>query len=194
MCVYDAADALDLLFQSPKTMKDIQRKLDFPDSWDFSIAIREWVNISLALTFKCFVYYDNLSAISQYVYDCQFSEISGMEDQIKQDIIHFWQTRIKEAVQFKNYIFDVAAVEGSEKKQWILIDIKPFEEWTDSALFSWGKDSSILKSTKKTTIRFLHHIPCDKQKIVLWGWGDNIENVISTLKKKQKDPDTCCLS
>jgi len=106
-------------------------------SWQtYELVLRKWYDLQPSMEFRCFVYEDELVAISQR--DINYYEfLEGMREEIEAKINDFFETQIQERFPDTNYVFDVY-IPRHRHKVW-LIDFNPFSLTTDSLLFEWSE-------------------------------------------------------
>jgi len=63
------------------------------------------------------------------------------KDKIQQQILDFWNS-IKDRIPFENYNIDFVVLEDGVK----IIEFNPFDEYTDSGLFSWVLHANLLRN------------------------------------------------
>jgi len=141
--VTSGADALSLLLVSFRTLADVKMRLHYADTWELIIAVREWCDMDPSLEFRGFIHKNSFTARSQYFYDCYFPVLKANEEKISSSIKAFWET-IKDKVPYESYVMDFAIlpcnISESEVLPVTIIELNPFDDSTDSALFSWKLD------------------------------------------------------
>lgn len=147
---------LRLFVRSERIYQDMTLALgrpEFKSGW----AIREWCDVDIGMEFRGFVCKRELCALSQYDYlvtidrllDCKSREriVSMVQDFYAKSVapkLH------QKGSKFESYVVDFAVdVKG---RCWV-IELNPFQESTDGALFSWARESKLLKE-RPFTFRF----------------------------------------
>eukprot|EP00299_Pterocystis_sp_00344_P007174 c2196_g1_i1.p1 GENE.c2196_g1_i1~~c2196_g1_i1.p1 ORF type:complete len:357 (-),score=78.07 c2196_g1_i1:3-1073(-) len=141
--VYDAYDAVMLMMRSERVCQDMLLALDHLHRWRENIVVRQWVDIDVGMEFRCFVFDSKLTAISQYNHLCHFPFLVDNADAIKSKLLEFFESSVRQKLDghFKNYIIDFAV---TDDRVWI-IELNPFLETTDGALFSWQTERGLLE-------------------------------------------------
>jgi gamma-glutamylcyclotransferase (GGCT)/AIG2-like uncharacterized protein YtfP len=111
------------------------------------ICLREWEpSLRLDYEFRCFVYRDIFTAISQYDHYTYYPYLFPQKDFLKQGLFSFWK-KIHPFIVGSNddtsYVIDIGYL--VEKKEFILIELSPFTPCTGPALFHWQYDKDILQ-------------------------------------------------
>ena len=151
--------ALQLLFDSPERIyADVS--LAVAHDYKPQIWLREWTDIPQWSELRCFMQNRRLVGVSQYDYLEQerFNELANEADSIKWAIERFFQNQFLPVVHLDNVVFDVwvKRQEHGNNRTWEvrLLEINPFEIYTDPCLFSW-KDGGDFDGT----IRYLDGLP-----------------------------------
>jgi len=153
-----ARDAMTTLLGSERIYQDIQlalRVLGEGGEWNEHIVVREFVDLEPDMEFRAFVCDRRLTGISQYSYTMFHQRVfenclalgNAMSDCFQDKIFPLLST------YSAPYVIDFAvelepggtdAYLPNIKKVWV-IEINPFLETTDSALFDWKKDRDLLE-------------------------------------------------
>jgi len=180
-------EALDLLFKnSTRVNGDIMRTLEYytesvtdenGDDFYFSkegvdfplkIVVRKWYDIHPEQEFRAFVYNGNLTAISQYYHFCYFPNLVEKKDDIKEQIINFFELEVKNNLHVDTCIIDFAIL--SDKPY--VIELNNFHQTTDSCLFSWHDETDLkLLMEGPVTIRVLETLniqAAEEQLVPFW--------------------------
>lgn len=141
-------DAMDLILNSERVFTDLLLATEFPDLYSAKIIIREWVTIPYELEFRCFVFENTLTAISQYDYNIYLDYLVMNRDIIKNMIKDFFYKHCqKKLTCYGNYVIDIGIT--AKKQQVYVIEINPFNNeasnGTGGALFDWARDKQILE-------------------------------------------------
>ena len=136
-------DAVEVLTNSERTLRDIQQAAEFPKLWDMKGVIRAFEKIPYHNEFRVFIYQGTLTAISQYDHRLYFPELSTPStlDRIRSQITSFFNLEIKDLMGNKSYILDLGILDKNTIK---VIELNPFEPTTGPGLFSWEKELNVL--------------------------------------------------
>mmetsp|Transcript_39658 Transcript_39658/g.63629 ORF Transcript_39658/g.63629 Transcript_39658/m.63629 type:complete len:378 (+) Transcript_39658:49-1182(+) len=147
---------LQLFVRSERIYQDMRLALqmkDFKSGW----AIREWIDVDIGMEFRGFVYRRKFCALCQYDYLVKVEHLQ--DSKTRQDIIStiekFYANSVAPALHreespFQNYIADFAI--DTTGKCWI-IELNPYQESTDGAMFSWATEKQLL-STEPLNFRY----------------------------------------
>ena len=142
------------------------------EPWNESLAVRRWVEIEPDMEFRCFICGGTLTAVSQYRHLLHFPRLARHSAQVLQTLQEFVEDivtpRLSGLFPKDDYILDLALeldpsqgancilASGSDgagfsaaagalpiTRTWV-IEVNPFFDTTDSALYSWTKDASLL--------------------------------------------------
>jgi len=121
--------------------KFCEDNLEQKPSIEYTLVLRDWMDVNPGLEFRCFVVGQELIAVSQRDDSSFYDHILKQEESIRRDIITFFREHIQDKFPSENYVFDVIR---SRKDKVILVDFNPFGETTDSLFFTWDelKDES----------------------------------------------------
>jgi hypothetical protein len=181
-------EALDLLLNSERVNVDIRNELEYGEDFEMKIILRQWDDYLIyEAEFRCFVYDNNLTAISQYDYNLCVSSIINNQKLIPELIKAFFDEKIKKKLEsYKNYVIDVGFTDD-EFKELKVIEINPFNnedsKGTGGSLFNWEKDIKVLKEGP-LEFRFNQTINKDCLAIVP-DWQDYIEKLKKYTKEEQ---------
>lgn len=175
MQVFTAKESLDLMLSSERIFQDMQLAMAVPDRWDNNLIVREWVTIDVDMEFRSFVYDGKLTAISQYNHLVFFPRLLEMKEDLEMKIKKFWEEKIRDklVLKLKNYVIDFAVV-GDDI--WV-IELNPFLETTDGALFSWQKERDLLEGKKEFEFRLRDRVAKGAKSLLAIQWREllNIE-------------------
>ena len=132
------------------------------EGWRTTVSVREWdPHVDPALEFRCFVHRQQLTAISQYDYHCQFPVLqdAAVVTALKLTIARYWADRVRPLLQasYSSYVLDVIVQrgrggrEGGEGEEgqggWgvRVVELNPFDAATGASLFQWGVDDGVLR-------------------------------------------------
>eukprot|EP00005_Dracoamoeba_jomungandri_P004086 CAMPEP_0174251732 /NCGR_PEP_ID=MMETSP0439-20130205/1466_1 /TAXON_ID=0 /ORGANISM="Stereomyxa ramosa, Strain Chinc5" /LENGTH=321 /DNA_ID=CAMNT_0015332129 /DNA_START=15 /DNA_END=976 /DNA_ORIENTATION=- len=143
--VFSGKEALDLIIASERSYEDLVLALDFPESWDMKVIIREWVSIDPSMEFRGFVCDKKLTALSQYFYLAFFEHLPDLKDKVLKLIQELFD-KVVNLVELDTYVIDFAVF--PEKDEVFVIEINPFKDFegcgTDPGMFSWENDRAVL--------------------------------------------------
>lgn len=142
--VKSGREALKLLLISFRTLEDVQIRLNYQDKlWELKLVIRQWVDFDIAYELRGFVCNNQFTALSQYYYDCYFDVVAQRKDLIAASVQHYWENEVKGKPPYDSYVIDFTVLphrgdlaEG-ELLPVTIVELNPFDEYTDSALFNW---------------------------------------------------------
>ncbi|KAF7343857.1 cell division cycle protein 123-like protein [Mycena sanguinolenta] len=148
----DAASVIRALVLSERVWQDMTLALRHPDTWKQNVILRKWEPVPIDMEFRTFVANGRMTALSQYAYQLYSSRLNNTA-QLRlaitaiQNLYHdLWP--ILSNAKFSNCVLDFGVVPPTERDgSWraILIEINPFEETTDGALFSWTRERAIIE-------------------------------------------------
>lgn len=122
------------------------RSLDLP----VLIAVRPFVDMSLGLEFRCFIFANRLTAISSNDDRiCPFSPKSLIER------CQALLDRAREFLPFEDCVMDVYLSDKGEKEGDMVIEFNSYGAWANagSGLFHWVEDEIDLMSAREVTVR-----------------------------------------
>ncbi|KAH8930148.1 hypothetical protein BT69DRAFT_985412 [Atractiella rhizophila] len=129
---------------------------DERESWGLNIVVREWRPVPIEMEFRAFVSNKRITAISQYAYEFCSPDLNVpayLALTVKK-IRQLFEDSIKPILDkhsFEEYVIDFGVKPGGQEggDDWgvFVIELNPFAETTDAALFSWTQDSAILNGT-----------------------------------------------
>eukprot|EP00038_Savillea_parva_P009025 m.180735 g.180735 ORF g.180735 m.180735 type:complete len:532 (-) comp15086_c0_seq1:102-1697(-) len=100
----------------------------------YELVLRRWTDIATAMEFRCFVRQNELVGISQRDHTNFYPAVANAADDIKADLVSFFNTRIRTRFPRDNYVFDIYRKgQGSM----LLLDFNPLSPVTDALLFEW---------------------------------------------------------
>ena len=144
--VKNASQVLEMFCKSERIYQDMLLAIQKEERFVENFIIREFVHIDVDMEFRGFVYDGRLTALSQYNYLIYSKRLEERKKEIELFIRNFFDRKVMPKLDkfIKNFIIDFALVnDGSEC---YVIEINPFLETTDGALFSWQHEKSILES------------------------------------------------
>lgn len=151
------------------------------ESWNESLAVRRWVEIEPDMEFRCFICGGVLTAVSQYRHLLYFPRLERHSAQVLRTLQDFVEItvapRLAGVFPKDDYILDLALELDSSQgtncillsdrngegfscpvgalpitRTWV-IEVNPFFDTTDSALYSWTKDTSLLMGQEASNAR-----------------------------------------
>eukprot|EP01125_Pyxidicula_operculata_P004631 TRINITY_DN1740_c0_g1_i1.p1 TRINITY_DN1740_c0_g1~~TRINITY_DN1740_c0_g1_i1.p1 ORF type:complete len:293 (-),score=51.14 TRINITY_DN1740_c0_g1_i1:115-993(-) len=175
MIVYSGEEAVSILKNSHRIWQDISSTRETAvkgtgadgDGFEMFVVIRQWANIHPSLEFRGFVYGRKLNAISSYNRAVCWPGIPERLNEIKDKCIAYWES-IKDKIpsNLDNCVVDFAILEDSGD-----VTIVEFNDFADfegcganAELFSWDKDSNILKGEAPFEIRLVMQ-PLSREKL-----------------------------
>ncbi|CAH1773218.1 unnamed protein product [Owenia fusiformis] len=155
--IHSAEEVFDMFLRSLRIYQDLTLARDNPERFNENFVIRKFIDIDIDMEFRGFVFEHDLVALSQYNYLIFSGRLLKEGKQISERIQRFFDKSIKEKMKQKNfphdYVIDFAVCNNStEEKIWV-IEINPFLETTDGALFSWNKERHLLEGKEGFQLR-----------------------------------------
>ncbi|XP_064614261.1 uncharacterized protein LOC135477955 [Liolophura sinensis] len=150
MMVKSAEEVMDLFMRSERIYQDMLLALAVPDRFHENFVIRQFVPIDVDMEFRGFVYNHDLVALSQYNYLIFSQRLLEQQGGIEQKLIKFFETEVRTRLMSEafssNFIIDFAISQNGtpNEKLWV-IEINPYLETTDGALFSWQHERHLLE-------------------------------------------------
>lgn len=166
-------EVIQLLLDSVRIYEDLQQRISYAGAhdWSLQLVVRKWYPMPFEMEFRCFVKHNKLTAISQYFFDCFFPDVLAQKEDIRSTLSSYYYTHIKDKLSkafCDTYVIDIvlyhcpSATQGSkndasfdsDKSQHHylckVIELNPFDESTDGALFSWGLHRHILEGVSSS--------------------------------------------
>ena len=148
--VTSGREAMCLLLSSERVFVDLNQALecakDANDVWQTSCILRKWdEGLRHDWEFRCFVYENVLTAVSQYNHYCTFPDVraaaeTGDGRTLRREIVAYWET-MRDDVVPASYVMDLCKrCDGT----WVLIELNPFLTTTGACLFTWRADHAVL--------------------------------------------------
>jgi hypothetical protein len=137
--------ALDLIITSNRTYDTLGLPMDH------YLMIRQWARIEPASEFRCFIYRNRLTAISQYHCYQYFRHLQGRHAEIRDQISRFYEA-IFRYLPYEDCVMDVILVKPEDSFERLGVKIVEFNSFgsdgqAGSALYNWIQDESILYAT-----------------------------------------------
>ncbi|KAJ7624303.1 hypothetical protein DFH06DRAFT_755171 [Mycena polygramma] len=149
----DAASVIRALVLSERVWQDMTLAMRHPDTWDQNVILRKWEPVPIDMEFRTFVSNNRMTAISQYAYQLfspRLNDPAQLQLALSAIRILFdslWPILAKEG--FTDCVLDFGVIPPAEDESgaWgaILIEINPFEETTDGALFGWNRERNLIE-------------------------------------------------
>eukprot|EP00727_Mastigamoeba_balamuthi_P010050 m51a1_g5668 hypothetical protein (978) ;mRNA; f:919970-924001 len=143
----EAREVVALLAASTRIKEDMTLALEHPGRFCENIVVRQWVDIDIDMEFRAFVHGGELRAMSQYNHFVVFERLLRVSDAVCSRVREFWQREVRprlEAGRYpRDYVVDFAVTGAQLDRVWV-IEINPFLDSTDPALFSWTNDRKVL--------------------------------------------------
>jgi len=175
MKVSSSSQVVSMFINSERIHHDIGSALKYgKEQFKQNVVIRKWIPIDIDMEFRGFVHKGKLTALSQYNHIVYFQRLSDMKQEIAKKICTFYEQQIKERLKdYEGYIIDFALC-GENYDRILVIELNPFMESTDAALFSWQQEREKLENGP-FEFRIRDQQPTGKIKIeykyrVLLGW------------------------
>lgn len=134
------------------------------------------------------MYGNEITAISQYAYQLYSERLvdGDFRRTAINAILGLYSSALREtlAQDFSNCVLDFGVVPGEDAStNWrvMLIEINPFEETTDGALFSWQKERDVLEGklqgVEKPVVRVTEKARTGALVMIPRGWKDVLQKV-----------------
>jgi len=137
----DGVSALNCLLSSERVFTDLHDYLRYGEPEQ--ICLREWCDeMKLEYEFRCFVYENELRAISQYDHYCVYAHLTPMKADIEK-AIRAALARVHPMIGERSYIIDFLYI--PERQEARMIELSPFRECTGPACFKWHSDGDQLR-------------------------------------------------
>jgi D123 len=154
LCVHSGREALTLLLSSLRIRADLTSFVRDDDAEQgIDLALREWVDIALEEEFRAFVSDGRLTAVSQYFHFLHFDELVRRRDQVRDDIVRFFDAEVAPRIpHLRNYVIDFAyRWRAAAGKRIYVIELNPLNDACGAALYSWRTDRALLLGTAGVT-------------------------------------------
>ncbi|XP_052091825.1 cell division cycle protein 123 homolog [Mytilus californianus] len=156
-------DVIDMFIRSERVFQDLLLAVKHKDNFNENFIIREFVDIDVDMEFRGFVFDGELNALSQYNYLLFSKRLNDKKEEISCKIREFFNSVVKPRLKagkyfLQNFVIDFAVTSSGKKgaldKLWV-IEINPFLNTTDGALFSWEKERDILEGKQGFQVRIV---------------------------------------
>ncbi|CAH8539815.1 unnamed protein product [Heterobilharzia americana] len=109
------------------------------------LVLRRWYDFRPEGEFRCFVKSKVLIAICQRKHDAYFKSIEGQLENIKVDLIKFFNRKIKDQFKLENYTVDLYREPSKDDRARIqIIDFNVFGPPTDALLYQWSELENVI--------------------------------------------------
>lgn len=154
--VKTAEKVVDMFVRSERIYQDLLlAAVNQKDKYNEHFVIRKFVDIDVDMEFRGFVWNYDLVALSQYNYTIFSRRLVEGKDRYGKLVRDYFNTSVKPKLKDskfpKNSIIDFAICEEGSKL-WV-IEVNPFLETTDGALFSWNHERPILEGSEGFVFR-----------------------------------------
>ncbi|KAH8832705.1 D123-domain-containing protein [Flagelloscypha sp. PMI_526] len=147
----DAASVIRALILSERVWQDLILAFRHPEDWNLNIVFRSWEPVPIDMEFRTFVSSNRMTCISQYAYQLHSLALTdpGNLATTVEIIKTFFEENLRPILAyngFEDYVLDIGII-PSERRA-ILIEMNPFEETTDGALFSWTEERDLIEGKR----------------------------------------------
>nr|CAH8846607.1 unnamed protein product [Trichobilharzia regenti] len=120
------------------------------------LVLRKWYDFRPEGEFRCFVKSKVLIAICQRKCDAYFKSIEEHQEEIKKDLIEFFNRKIKNHFKLDNYTVDLYREQSKNDQVHIeIIDFNVFGPPTDALLFQWSEfEDDMRENDTSPTFRY----------------------------------------
>ncbi|KAJ7488122.1 hypothetical protein FB451DRAFT_732231 [Mycena latifolia] len=148
----DAAAVVRALVLSERVWQDMTLALKHPDEWEQNVVLRKWEAVPIDMEFRTFVANGRITAISQYAYQLcsprltDSAQLALAVAAIRAAYESLWPLLVQQG--YTDCVLDFGVVPPKEADgAWgaSLIEVNPFEETTDGALFSWTRERPLIE-------------------------------------------------
>ncbi|XP_053374671.1 uncharacterized protein LOC123531612 [Mercenaria mercenaria] len=154
--VKTADEVVDMFMRSERIYQDLLlAAVNQKDKYHEHFVIRKFFDIDIDMEFRGFVSNYELVALSQYNYAICSERLVKEKEKYGQMVKNYFQNTVQPKLKGskfpKHSIIDFAICEKGAKL-WV-IEVNPFLETTDGALFSWNHERDILEGSKGFVFR-----------------------------------------
>ncbi|KAF7350167.1 cell division cycle protein 123-like protein [Mycena venus] len=190
----DAASVIRALVLSERVWQDMTLAMRHPDTWQQNVILRKWEPVPIDMEFRTFVSNGRMTAISQYAYQLYSLRLNDPVQlqfavaAIRNLYHNLWPILSKEG--FSNCVLDFGVISSAHAENngsWraTLIEINPFEETTDGALFSWTRERDLIEGKTDgldyPVVRITEARRTGALAMVPKGWKEVMAKVQATL-------------
>lgn len=156
---------VDAFVCSDRVLQDMTVALERLDRFNENVVVRRWVDIAVDMEFRGFVHRGKLTALAQYFHLVFSRRLVTLKSEILQLIVSAFETHIHSrlSARFSSYVIDFALTGGrfafdataaAEPERVWVIELNPFDNCTDGALFSWRDDAAVLRGDAANGVEF----------------------------------------
>lgn len=147
--VQKASQVLEMFFKSERIFQDMLLALEKIDLFHENFIIREFAAIDIDMEFRGFVFNRRLTGLSQYNYLIYSKRLNEHRDEIENEIKNFFYNQVLNKLNnfIENFIIDFAVFLNNADISCKVIEINPFLDTTDAALFSWEHEKHLLQNS-----------------------------------------------
>ncbi|XP_052805948.1 uncharacterized protein LOC128235214 [Mya arenaria] len=154
--VKTAGEVIDMFLRSERIYQDLLlAAVNQVSKYHEHFVIRKFVDIDVDMEFRGFVWKNELVALSQYNYAIYSERLASNKAMYGDMVKKYYDDKIKPKLTStdfpENTIIDFAICENG-KKLWV-IEVNPYMETTDGALFSWQHEVPILQGAEGFVFR-----------------------------------------
>ena len=185
LCCATPTDAIALLRVSERIYQDCLLALDQPDRFLMHMCVREWKSISPRDEFRCFCPFPHgrMAAMSQYNMLAFWPELLEQREHVSQRVQEFFTAAILPKLRATNlcesgFVCDIA-IDSDTGRLWCM-ELNPFQDTTDGALFSWVRERAVLEGRDPVTgallegsapvVRFVEKSPIGAKALIAASW------------------------
>ncbi len=103
-----------MLVKSYRIREDLITDIEYPDFFKSKLVVRKFVPVDISMEFRAFVSQGKITALSQYE-SLFFRKLAAKKDTIQNEILALFEN-IKDKIELKSYVIDLAIVDDKGKK------------------------------------------------------------------------------
>ena len=150
LCVTSPEEVIVMLCSSSRILYRLEHHLA-----PVSIVLRDWVEISDMMEFRCFVYDYKFRAVSQYYWQNVLPELQGTDDELIElldGMVEFYEEH-KYEIPYPDAVMDLVLMNG----EWKIVEFNSFGACLNSgsALFNWVLDMEQIYRGEMAVLRVL---------------------------------------
>lgn len=154
--VKTSTEVIDMFLRSERIYQDLLlAAVNQKDKYNEHFVIRKFVDIDVDMEFRGFVFNYELTGLSQYNYAIYSERLVKDKEMFQKLVRDYYDTSVKPKLKDsefpENSIIDFAVCDQG-RKLWV-IEVNPFLETTDGALFSWNHERGILEGSEGFVFR-----------------------------------------
>mmetsp|Transcript_11467 Transcript_11467/g.12581 ORF Transcript_11467/g.12581 Transcript_11467/m.12581 type:complete len:342 (+) Transcript_11467:10-1035(+) len=172
----NAKELLENFVLSERVYIDMRVALNLPEQFSENFAVRKWIDIDVDMEFRGFVYDNKLTQLSQYNHLPYFERLIERKDELLAKIVKFYEEKVMPRLKdkFTAYVVDFAITGENYDQLWV-IELNPFEDTTDGAMFSWQKERDLLLGKKPFEFRLKEKKDAGIKAAIMSSWRKFIE-------------------